>query len=230
MAEYLIQGETLSAAAAVIKERLKLEKYSIDPAVIESEGVLASGAVVQQYIEYVDCEDWIGMDNGVGEYPRFVCLAYDFAENNEGETVPVLYLDRGYGEPDYYQPCYYVGKEEVNGAVFDKWRMLQLGDPDYGYADPPHAGWESDHKLYIYTNEIVSENGIPPVDFPEKINAVWEAGYAQGLQEGNQGNQGGQSDYDEGYAVGYDKGWFIGYEAGYKAGYYAAQNNEPPPL
>ena len=99
MAEYLIQGDTLSAMADTIRDCLNLNKYTIDPSVIESDGVLVTDSVTQHYIEYIDSEF---QSEGVKNYSRFSLLGYDFLENNKGITVPVLYPDRSYDEPDYY--------------------------------------------------------------------------------------------------------------------------------
>lgn len=118
--------------------------------------------VTPYYYEYVDSDGSGGLD---GDYRqgKDVFVAYDYLENNEGVTVPVIYktdargvdplqptYDSEYADPDYGDAFYYVGTAVVDGVIYDKWR--QIDEDDYT--------WTSDEQSYIYTNQIVQDGTI----------------------------------------------------------------------
>lgn len=182
---YLIQDTTLKSTADKIRERLN-EQCFIDPAVIASEGTFnvvdGVSAVQVAYREYIDFE---GQGDGIKEYDKGDTLvAYGFLANNEGEIVPVIYdTDLGENEeyydytPDIDEPFFYVGKAVVDGVTYDKWRKIHV---DAGGGSSGYFAWDSEGQKYIYTNEIVNMNKINPVDFPEKIDEVYNKGYEAG--------------------------------------------------
>lgn len=121
-----------------------------------------------------------GTDGVPFEYQRtHIYLYYEYGEDNEGNIVPILYADRNYGgEIDWYQPFYYSGTEEIDGQIYDKWRHLQLGDNDMGYAEESNLDWDSPYKVYYYTNQIVqspettSEIKYYPTQIPNKLDEL----------------------------------------------------------
>ena len=91
-----------------------------------------------------------------------IFVEWGYAENNDGETVPVMYktdskgvdpTSPGYNEefadPDYDDVYYYVGTTEVDDVTYDRWRKIDGNYP-----------WDSDSQIYVYTNVIVQDGVI----------------------------------------------------------------------
>ena len=182
--EYLIKKETLVATASVMRECIYSGKinYTFIPSIDAGDGKVVENSVTISYRKLVDDAGQDGLYDPSGD----TVVAYDFLENNEGQVVPVLYdtfLEAYPDEPDIYEPFFYEGTEEINGQVYDKWRKIELGDSDNGYTDNGEYGWDTEAKQYIYTNVIVNQGEIDPVDFPGKVYEVHEAGYNKGFNE-----------------------------------------------
>lgn len=113
-------------------------------------GVLKTGAVTKYYDIYED----VGSADGTHNYKSTdVFVECRYAENNEGETVPVLYkTDVGMMEEgaDYADTFFYVGRYEYNGETYDRWRKIEENE----------LGWDSEGKIYSLTNIIVDDNGV----------------------------------------------------------------------
>ena len=147
---------------------------------IESEGVLVEGSVTPYYYEYIDFEY---DTNGLEEYKtEDGFIAYDYLENNDGQTVPVIYktdveaaIDDpdAYGQPDYMDEFYYVGRATIDGVPYDKWRKI-TDDEDSALT------WDSTGRVYLYTNVIVEDKIEQVVDgiSPDVANIpAWELKY-----------------------------------------------------
>ena len=104
-------------------------------------------------------EFWIYADSmGTldGTYKGDVFIGYDYLDNNQGITVPVLYKtdeseynanNSAFLDPDYVEPFYYVGTEYYNGTRYDKWRKI---------ASEGNLSWTSSNSIYVYTQPIVT--------------------------------------------------------------------------
>ena len=183
MSDYLIKGKTLESAANSIRECLGVERYSLKPEVVEdvTAKTLVSGSVTVYYTEI--------FGDSQSEYQGFpsetdAFVVFDYLENNEGVTVPVLYKadievtdpdDECYG-PDWIDQYFYVGTATIEDVVYNKWRKLESSNTE--------MTWDGDFKVFVYTNVVVDENTINPTDIPDKVNAVYEAGYAKGYDAG----------------------------------------------
>ena len=173
MAEYLIQGATLEAAADKIRECLGQEKIGFDPAVINGDGTIDPGTIMVHFQEWVDSSDNYGDGDTTeveGSSDEFI--AYDFLANDKGVLTPVILKTDIYGDepetPDYNDLFYYEGQAEIDGMLFDKWRKIEMGNQA--------LDWLSDSKKYIYTDIIVLNNSLSPSDLPNKIQEVYNAG------------------------------------------------------
>lgn len=185
MAEYLIKGETLKATADAIRAKLPMEQLVIREDLIADANTFIDGAVTIAYYEYIDYGNQYG-EQGAHSTDGFI--AFGYLPNNEGNTVPVIFktdldaakYDQEFIDPDYEDTFYYVGNVTVDGTTYNKWRKIET-ILDGGFT------WTSEYQQYVYTNEIVGTSTKPnteeinPVDFPEKINAVYEAGIAIGI-------------------------------------------------
>ena len=199
MNEYVIYGETLTAAANAIRESLNAAEYSIDQTIKADRREIRwieQGNVNVLYREFVDFLD--SYSEGIQgpqdmESLDKTIVAYSYQQNNEGNIVPVLYWTSN-PDPDTSEPLYYIGQEVVNGETCDKWRKI----------DGDSFGWDEDAKYYIYTESIVNINseieGINPVDFPAHIYTIASS---TGVTDDR---------YDEGYQYGYEDGIVIGSE------------------
>ena len=150
---------------------------------IESEGVLVEGSVTPYYYEYID---FAGPGEGLMEYKTMDgFIAYDYLENNDGQTVPVIYktdveaaIDDpdAYGQPDYQDEFYYVGRATIDGVPYDKWRKIFNGKPQ----NDDELTWDSKGRVYLYTNVIVEDKIEQVVDgiSPDVANIpAWELKY-----------------------------------------------------
>lgn len=125
----------------------------------QEEDALVLGAVVPIYYLF---EDWENGENdtlteGYKDGDNFI--AYGYLENPDGDIVPVLYKTdtnnvednpEEFGFPDYDDPFYYIGTEEIDGTLYDKWRKINLPEEEFAF--------ESDAKCYVYTNIVVKNN------------------------------------------------------------------------
>ena len=173
MAEYLIQGETLEAMADKIRDKLGLTKYSFKEEV-GADGVFNSGAVTVYYKEYVDSTNDYDAGLNSDVYANDVFVAYDFIADNNGVITPVIYKTDISGDepdtPDYSDQHFYVGRAEVDGVLYDKWRRIELEGDLFT--------WDSMDKKYLYTNILIDNNGISPNDMPDRMDDIYNAGYA----------------------------------------------------
>ena len=93
----------------------------------------------------------------------FVSLGYE--ANNEGETVPVIYLEQ-HADMDESDKCFYVDAHEFDGVTYDRWRLIEAGTADDNYT------WDNDAKKFILT-EVVVENNLFTVSDVSEIGAVY---------------------------------------------------------
>lgn len=113
-----------------------------------------------------------GIDDGKGDS----LVELNYAEDNKGRTVPVLYkngndyIETGEEGPDYDDTFFYVGQETVDGTTYDKWRKIE----ESGYS------WEDSAQIYILTNVIVdSELGEAEIVAMTTSNIEsWEIKYS----------------------------------------------------
>jgi hypothetical protein len=129
---------------------------------------LAETTLEESEVEWVytireDCDNFGDNYTGIaeGQQKDDVFVAFNFLENNNGIIVPVLYkndmyideetgnLVSDYDEPDYGDPYFYIGEQEIDGVIYDKWRKIEL-DTEEGI-DP----WGTEYKIYALTNKIV---------------------------------------------------------------------------
>ena len=182
MSDYLISEETLTETADAIRAYLSevgdgthviSEEYTGDTWTLQNVEVfffedIDSNGDILQTVRYGNAEEY---DSGMTDY--------SYAENNEGQRVPVIYSD-GMRNNGFYDCYYYVGIDEIGDVLYDKWRKIE-NLPDQ---TEESYTWDSLHKNYIYTNRIVvaadSTVGIDPVDFPERVRMVYAAGEEAG--------------------------------------------------
>lgn len=176
--EYLIQKTTLTAIANAIREKLGEKGYTIDPAYISvgdaDGGVLAEAAAIS-YVEYVDYTD--GSYNGVhvDDVPLDSFRWYNHVKDNNDVSTLVLYKttteDQTYqDQPDVNEPFFHIGRVELGGVEYDKWRKIEM-NPD----GQNIFTWDGAHgEKYIYTNVITvpPTNAIGPLDMPAKIMSI----------------------------------------------------------
>lgn len=217
---FSIEHETLRASADKIRGILSENHYTFDPSIFGENGGVPDGSIILRYSEFIDFDG-----THIVEYNTLEpVIDLGFLPNNRGEIVPVLYVNDYLTFPDkvgYEDKLFYEGTVEINGETCDKWRKIEI---DVNYGDD--LDWDADEQIYYYTNVIIlKSNEISPLEFPQKIDEVYEAGEqyvfdianaeltgnefppaenADGLGEAID-NAIGQS-YDKGYKSGYDKG------------------------
>lgn len=194
MAEYLIQGETLTATADRIRDytcQVGDDTHVINFDYIQAPtsndgqpGILYTNEIQIYYYEDVDNESQSSAEPYLnGDLYHGGVEAYAYLPNNNGDIVPVIYLVNGVGE--YKEPYFYQGIEVIQNIAYDKWRKIETTD---SYGNEPDKGnytWDSDHKSYIYTTRIVvsadeMNDLISPTEFPSKITDVYNQGVADG--------------------------------------------------
>lgn len=193
MAKYLIQGETLTAIANKIRvyiSKIGDNTHTIDPNVVAEDKTFKENSIKVHYIEDFDSGELSFEDYVKAHYGDII--GFDYIKNAEECTVPVIYFYNE--EEEYTEPHFYVGMDIINDEIYDKWRKIELTDGeggDIGSSTSQHNyTWDSDRKKYVYTNRVVvcsDENDGPmsPVDFPGKIEQVYNAGYEEGVKHGN---------------------------------------------
>lgn len=181
--QYLIQEETLSAIANAIRECNQAVGDGTHIFIPEIENmqkpaqVAGSGLVEKLFYEEYDWYGYIQLGHSSSN-ENFWYADYGF--NNKGELVPVLQSPTGV--EDDFDNWYYVGKVEMGGIVCDKWRKIEYHEGDeYSETSQGYAGWDEDHKIFCYTNEIVVYNEsnnrlLSPQEFPEKIRQIYNSG------------------------------------------------------
>lgn len=176
--EYLIQNTTLTAIANAIRGKLGEKGYTINPAYIsvgdEDGGVLAEAAAIS-YVEYVDYTN--GSYNGVhaDDNSQDTFRWYDYLKDNNDVSTLVLYKtsagDQAYQDyPDVNEPFFHIGRVELGGVEYDKWRKIEM-NPD----GQNSFTWDgAQGKKYIYTNVITvaPSDAIGPLDMPAKIMSI----------------------------------------------------------
>lgn len=95
-----------------------------------------------------------------------------YAENNDGIEVPVFWKnDPAYEEDgiDYQDTYYYVGQEEKDGVIYDKWQKIDNSD----------LFWNGNAKVYILTNVVVDAilEETEPVYIDNNLH-TWELKYS----------------------------------------------------
>lgn len=101
-------------------------------------------------------EDETGTSDGDPYRTEDVFIAYDYAENPDGDIVPILYktnIDQYPDEPDYGDVFYYVGTYELDGTIYDRWRKIDQESGDAEYT------WDGTVKKYVLT-DVVIDNGV----------------------------------------------------------------------
>lgn len=149
-AEIIVNIEAEEDAVIDPTTRVIASQYILDA----DAKLLNTNAVTTQYRVYIDDEGSYGMVEGARGGDIFV--AYDYLTPPWGDApVPVIYktdyengdvIDEGY-PPDYDDIYYYMGQEEIEGVLCDKWRKT---DPQFTY--PVTQG-----EKYLYTNIITTE-------------------------------------------------------------------------
>jgi hypothetical protein len=209
--QLLINKSTLTAIANKIRKFVKTlnnsaNGYIIDPSIIKSEGIFNSNSIEVVYKEYIDYGDgqYDGLNDGSSHSDVFI--GYGFLQNDENILVPVIYdtdVESYAGKPDYSEPFFYMGTEEIDGVIYDKWRKIEVNED----TDSNIFTWDSDAQQYIYTNIIIQEDSshssgeqeetfqsskMYPSEMPDKITQVYNVGHDEG--------------YSEGYDIGLDDG------------------------
>ena len=149
---------------------------TFDPSVLADEdGNLDQNAVVAHYYIYEDIEG-PGEEGPVEGYKAMdIFVAYDYLENNDGVTVPVIYKNdvEGYGEegPDYQDIFYYDGTMEVDGVTYDKWRKICETQENGPFWDG-RTGY-----IWALTNVIVNSGSAVDLYFANSKLPAWEIKY-----------------------------------------------------
>lgn len=142
----------------------------LEPSVFDDEVILSAkdrtftpGAVEFVYTLWEDShrDNYNGRHSGDDIMTRADMVhSYDFLMNNQGEYVPVIYrIDpkSEYGA-DIGEPFYYIGTEEIESVVYDKWRKIEQNER----IAQNHFTWTSAAKYYAYTNRIVKSASASP--------------------------------------------------------------------
>ena len=173
--DIIVQALSSNTLSEIAKADYHIEKIEspeeapTEPPTLNSSVVIPAleSIVTPYYYEYVDCD--FGPGPGLVEYNHDdIFISYDYLENGEGNIVPVIYkthikgFDFGheegyspeYAEPDTEIPFFYVGRVEVDGEEYDKWKKIDIE----GDGDP--LTWETEAQVYLYTNILVEDNQI----------------------------------------------------------------------
>lgn len=165
--QYLIEKNTLVNIAEAIRTQCGMSKYVFKEEVILENNLLNLENFEVQYTEYID--GGTNSYTGPGNSLQYNFQEYGFLPNNNGIIVPVLYktwdIEEG-AEEDYdldkIEVFYYIGigkpEDEPEFELCDKWKKIEVG------ADA-ECTWDSEEKQYIYTNIIVEETGLTPLEF-----------------------------------------------------------------
>lgn len=162
--QFLIQGSTLEESANKIRDKLEINKYAFKEDLIDGNNGLTQEITVY-YTKFIDSAQGYQDQE---DNPDLNFVSYDYAVGPSGEIVPAL-LDDFYNSEsaDYH---YYEGIETINGVQYDKWR--KINEPYYPFG-------ENVPQCYKYTDLIVNHNAFSPVDFPQKIEEVYQKGVSE---------------------------------------------------
>lgn len=127
------------------------KKFILTNTIVENNAFIISDAS-EISIAYTMYDDDEGSYTGSDKLDTFVEAGY--AENYEGETVPVLYKTQldAFPETDYNDPIFYIGRYEYNGETYDRWRKIELRQDGWD------AAWENPQRYYILTNVVIENN------------------------------------------------------------------------
>lgn len=165
------------------------ETIRIKDEFIKSNGFLKDNAVIAYYYEYLD--NWeIGdyvLKQGYKTCDKFI--TYKYGVNYYGQQVPIIYKnDPESGETleDIWDPCYYAGKDIIDGVTYDRWRKvnlpwdLNLTKPIWlGVYDDDGTQWGYGQQ-FVYTTEIVEYiPAKPSFGHGKPIYAIEDARYDQ---------------------------------------------------
>lgn len=167
--QYLIEKNTLANIAEAIRMQCGMSKYVFKEEAVLENNVLNLENFEVQYTEYLDSSTSPSDYNGPGNSLQYNFQEYGFLPNNNGVIVPVLYKtwdsDEGADQDqdlDNVEVFYYIGTGKPDGVsefeLCDKWKKIEVGDV-------AEFTWDSDTKQNIYTNIIVEEIGLTPLEF-----------------------------------------------------------------
>ena len=176
--QYLIEKETLTATADAIR-------LYTTPVGENTHGFIREyyddySSIVRCFFEEYDSlgDPFLGTSWAMGQF-----MGVGYEHNSDGVRVPVLYSETGVGQDvDTY---YYVGPERIGDTIYDKWQKIEYHDDDYYDPDSLYASWDGQLQSFCYTNKVIElikdeDSLISPIDFPEKIEAVYQAGAIAG--------------------------------------------------
>ena len=110
---------------------------------------------VDGYFQFIKSQTTINIEwlfslgaGGYGDGNNFSFNGLGYEENNEGDTVPVLYH-----EADFDDKWFYLGTYEFDDEIYDRWRLIEEDTGEDG-----NYLWDSKFKKYILTNIIVQNN------------------------------------------------------------------------
>lgn len=156
---------------------------TLKDSVINGPEELVEGAVVMRYYEYIDFSG----PSAEGLDPNYkaddVFIAYDYLENNQGITVPVLYKTdvneaanspEEFGGPDYDDVFYYIGVVTIDGTEYTKWRKIHSTE----------SPWDGEGQIYMYTDVVTNpgtetgEINVRDAYFADCNLPAWELKYS----------------------------------------------------
>ncbi len=124
------------------------------------------------YTEYIDEQqaDYLGMDPGKNEgvdHRGHYIVGCGYLANKHDVIIPVLYTNNVLQSPpqggeiwevDYLQPYCYIGQEEIDGTIYDKWEYTEYNEttrlPDLTQACT----------RYYYTDVVVDAAELYPLE------------------------------------------------------------------
>jgi hypothetical protein len=185
LTEFLIQKETLEAAADSIRAHLGETSYVFIPSI--TPGFIKT-PITRHFYEDFDVE--VGEQSAQESTLTNCFQAAGYEKNDEGILVPVLYELLHIDGNIYIDRYFYIGQaviDQQSGQLYDKWRKIEdAATPDNG------VFWDSANRSYVYTDIVVTtgnnaEAKINPTDFPNKIMEVYATGLsASGIKNANE--------------------------------------------
>jgi hypothetical protein len=159
----------LANIAEAIRMQCGMSKYVFKEEAVLENNVLNLENFEVQYTEYLDSSTSPSDYKGPGNTLQYNFQEYGFLPNNNGVIVPVLYktwdIEEG-AEEDYdldkIEVFYYIGigkpEDEPEFELCDKWKKIEVGAN-------AECTWDSAEKQNIYTNIIIEEIGLTPLEF-----------------------------------------------------------------
>lgn len=157
MSQYIIQEETLTAIADAIRGKIDSgAEANLLPQVVESTGVLVSGAVICQYRIFNNSESYVDTEE---KYTHYSYNVHPLT----GKTVPVLYETVDNQRSDGDDQFWYDGRVVYNNNIYDSWQAIS----DMYTLEGPYT-------QHIYTNIITYIEGeeIPTTQFAPLIESI----------------------------------------------------------